>query len=405
MKLCPNCGFENKDSGKFCIHCGTPLAAVEVTAVNTDPLDTDFIRPAAPEEPVPETPAGFEFVLSDYPEAEPETPNEEVFNRDVPAAPVVDVPAYDEPTPAAPARNAVPGYDRRQIRLKDVLRSGKARTIAVCLTVLLVLSIALSIVPAFLTSFIGNGAEDLIDIIPVEELGDMIAEAIEGLTGGEYTFVMPDADDIADGIATATGVSVISTVFSAIMSNLIPLLTVISMWMIYGTASKNNIPCCGTSGLTILKVIEILRLIGVCLVIAITATGLGVAAYLMSTYNEGVNSAFWVICGVVALAYLLVILFYAGTIRTLSIFTAVAEGRPYKGKVSLYASVIFTLKGIFGILGVIGCALFTIVPLFMDDVRFLSLAGLAALLPSLVSVIWYFDMGSILRQARKALAE
>lgn len=400
MKLCPDCGFENKDSCKFCIHCGAPLAAVEIPAVNTDPLDTDLIRPAEQEEPVVEAP------VSDFPgfnEAAPEAPAEEFFDTAAPAAP--EAPVYSEPAPAAPAKSYVPGYDRRQLRLKDVLRSGKARTIAICFTLLLVISIAISVAPAFLTSYIGKVADTAIDAIPMDELGDFIAETIEDVTDGEYTFVMPNMDDINKAVSTATGVSIASTIISTITGNIVPLLVMLSMWLIYGSASKNSVPCCGTTGLTILKVFEILRLIFVCLLVAITATVLGVYSYLMSSSESGIGTGFWITCGVIAFIYLLIILYYAGTIRSLSIFTAVAEGRAYKGKVSLYASIIYTLRGIFGILGVIGTAMFTIVPLFMDELRFLSLIGLAMLIPSLISVIRDFDIGSLLRQARKALAE
>ena len=146
---------------------------------------------------------------------------------------------------------------------------------------------------------------------------------------------------------------------SNITACIFPFLTVLAMWLIWGNSRKQNLPV-GTAGFTILKIIAILDLIGVCLIGILTLIMMVPAIVGGSALDQaldlGVSATLLIIILFVILiaAIVLIIIYYA---KLLAIYTAAKDiGRlgVTTAKVSMFVIVINFIGLIFQLVGVAG---------------------------------------------------
>ncbi len=169
------------------------------------------------------------------------------------------------------------------------------------------------------------------------------------------------SSDINDFLRTFGDLSILMRI-SNITACILPAISVLAMWLIWGNSKKDTLPV-GTAGFTILKVLVILDLIGVCLIgivvlIAMIPAIVGGSA-LDQVLDIEVSATVLIILLFVILiaALVLVIIYYA---KLLGIYTAAKDvGRigVTTAKVSMFVVVINFLSLIFQLVSIAGSLL------------------------------------------------
>ena len=243
MKKCPFCGKENKDAAKFCTGCGKTLEDVVI-----EPDPPEWNEPAPAPAPAPsQTPA--------------------FAPAPAPAAPKAAQPAGVRRTPA-------------QAKLKELAGSKLALVICIAFTVMLLFSICTSaMLPAQMADEVGKA----FDSLDVADLEDLIEDA--GLD--------IDVQEVYDAIRDFTEeslnrpVNMVRSLFSAASSNIVSILIAVALWIVYGVAKDENSVCCGTTGLKIIRVLRILGLILGIIVMVVALLALIFCIYMFA--REGVE--------------------------------------------------------------------------------------------------------------------
>ncbi len=145
-----------------------------------------------------------------------------------------------------------------------------------------------------------------------------------------------------------------TSVVSVIASSIVTLLVTLALWLLYATCRNRQTGNISTGGLTILKVITMLGIIGLCIV-ALTLVASGIflligSADESSLYGRGfaiIGAAFFV----AALVFILMIFYQISLYRALSLVKkASLTGMP-NNRVSGFLIVMLWIVGIFSIIG------------------------------------------------------
>ncbi|MBR7032353.1 MAG: zinc ribbon domain-containing protein [Clostridia bacterium] len=144
----------------------------------------------------------------------------------------------------------------------------------------------------------------------------------------------------------------VSSVVSAVISSIPTVLVILGLWLAIGAAGNKNNDRMSTAGLTIIKVIQIIGLIGMCIVfgIFIIASIIGMIVVGSRSSNPGAAVvgllvAFLILVGVFVFA----LIYYIKVIKTIGAAKKVAAtGMPNRGASGFVAVMLF-ISGICGI--------------------------------------------------------
>lgn len=318
-KTCSVCGTLSPSDAKFCSICGTAFPGNEAPA--EEPV------PAPVEAPVQNPPA-------------------------VPIQPVGGITAS----------------------LKALFGSGRTLTIAILLSIGLLLSVLNCILAPSVSDIYGS-------------ITDKLGSAFAGVSPdfSEKAFGNPAAS--AAFSATDVGYRIVQ--FSSLI---IPALLVLAAWLVFGAGkSKKNVP--STAGITILRVLKILSIIGICIAIALMAAAiiLGVIAFGSNEFGSFAVATFSVILCIPLGLMVLILIVEIFVSRSLRAVKLSARSDVPTGNVSAFA----------GVMVMIG-AILTILP-FLFWIFFLPLVTLPSILGAVADIIFatmFFSARNALRDAR-----
>ena len=350
MKVCPICGKENKDTAKFCTGCGNSLAEVEIV----------------PGEPAPERePAAHSIYEAPEPAPAP-----------VPVAVQPTVPAVSR-TPA-------------QAKFKELASSKLALVICIAFTLVVLFSMCTSVfVPTSLTNSILDGLENL----KASDLNSLFGDSID-ISQADLDEALEELNDAMELTVNRPG-SVVSRFFGAISGNAVEILIAVSFWIVFGVAKKEDSVCCGTTGL---KIIRVLRVIGLVLAVILAvlfafALAFGLFMSVREGYNEA-TTALYVGAGFTAVIFLIVFCFLGGCISTLKRYISVSENTPGKSRISGFVRFILFVGGIFSVIGALGW-IFAVFTTGADLVIFALSAAATA--------VFQFALSKFIGRSKKAL--
>lgn len=347
MKNCPSCRRDNPDSSRFCVYCGTPLGEAAARPDYRQPQGASYGGYSAPE--------------------------------------------YSGGYMARPAST------RQQAAVKNTTASKTAILTAIFFTIALVAGIMFSsLLPGILTdrlnSFLNNfDAYDIADFVE-EYTGEDITDYI---TIRDLDGYLDYIDEALGYVKTNSGSSSLSRIFSSISSKLVPIVFAVGVWICCIAAKKGTEPGCGSTGIVMIKVVEILRLVGACF-----GAFLGVMIPLVLGIVLSKNSPdyapiawaalllFVVICGIS-------VLYRAYLVSAVNRIKTASAAAPGKGKIAGFVVFMLWLSGIVTILkglGFIGLSV---------------LIGGVAVLPLLSAVatgLGLISAGRYLSKTKKALA-
>lgn len=411
MKACPNCGAECADAAMFCTECGARLPEI----------DTGIPEPEAP---VPETaeetaePVAETSVNEEAP-AEEEAP---VFV----AAPSDEEPVFEEPVyeeaPAAPVYTARPVYEERPVvrsyglkaKLKKIASSKLALVVAICFTALLALSMLSS---AVIPTLVQNGFKGGIDTLSEyseefeAELDEIIEEYADdeevknALSGIDISEIIDGMKDAAEEYGVGSVGNAVSNAITAVTSNMWKILIAVAMWIIYGSAKKKDNECCNAGGITILKVLSVIKLVLVSLVAAIFV--IIIIALLISTSGDGStgSAAVYIIAGLFLLNVGLTIWFHAGKVSTLSRLKGIVNDLPEEGKISGFTGLVLRVGGIWKAIKAVAILVLVAVlgSEFLSAAVVIPVAAIIFVLKIADSIVT-FGEGKFIKNCRKELA-
>ena len=154
-----------------------------------------------------------------------------------------------------------------------------------------------------------------------------------------------------------------SSVVSAVISSIPTFLIILGLWLTVGAGGNKNNDRMSTAGLTIIKVIKIISLIGVCI-----CFGIGIIAGIIGLIALGVNGGRYsgpglvaaVICFLIFIAvFVFVLIFYIKVLKTIGSAKKVASTGMPNNKASGFVAVILFIIGISGVLSALMLFFFT----------------------------------------------
>ncbi len=385
--FCPNCGTKHDSDARFCSNCGKKLESISTptTAEETATVMGDFAKPEnAPEETAtvmgefskPENaPEERATVMGDFAKPEnapeetatvmgdfvlPENAPEEtatvmgdfILPENAPEETATVMGNFAKPeyapeyAPEEPARSEFqPVYERRtQPEGHTIAHKLASSPIMLLAAIALVISLALGFMSIYLSD-------------PASYISDIAEE-------NDIVF----SEDIKEALESASD----TTLISAIIASVVPLLCCIAVWMIYVNAKKGGT---FTAGLSILKVlfiigIVILGLVEIILAIctfATTKAGAGIFGMADSeiftnyvringalTITFSIAEAVGVMFGIAALIVAIYIIFYARLIHTVnSVKRTILTHEPKRRGISAFAAICCYAFAILELLGLL----------------------------------------------------
>ena len=147
---------------------------------------------------------------------------------------------------------------------------------------------------------------------------------------------------------SSVSLSTASSVVSAVISSIPTFLIILGLWLTVGAGGNKNNDRMSTAGLTIIKVIQIISLIGVCI-----CFGIGIIAAIIGLIALGVNGGRYsgpgLVAGIIAFliliaAFVLVLIFLIKILKTIGAAKKVAAtGMPNNGASGFVAVILFIL--------------------------------------------------------------
>lgn len=344
MSFCTSCGKENLEGTRFCVYCGAPIAGAAPKTDYRQPQGASYGGYSAPE--------------------------------------------YSGGYMSRPAAT------REQAAVKTSSASKTALFAAIFFSAALLCSIIFSsLLPgiitgrlgSFLNSFDASDVADIVEQYTGEDLDDYIS--IRELDG--YM------DQLLNALRMSSGKVTLSQILSSMTSRLVPIALAVGMWICWASARKGTVPGCGTGGITTIKVVEVLRLIGACCAtfcFALLPVALGLA---LSDEVPEASTVAWAALAVVLIIGGIVILYRALLVSAVNRIRTASDALPGKGKIAGFAVFMLWLCGIFSILKGLGC------------IGSAVLLGGAAVLPMISGIttgLGQICVGKYLSQTRKALA-
>lgn len=335
--FCSYCG-KQFETGKFCPYCGQPVAVPAPQA--PQPPSPAQIQP----EPVQVPVTGLEAPQPDPALQEPHAPPVQESDpapaqEPLPYRPPVypdPQPLYSDPQPAyAPPADSAPENVSPLVPsnpLLDAIRRLASSPLFLVAAILTSLAALLSMFASI------SSPVDISNAL--REFGRVLAEKGYDI----------DLSGLEQSIASSSGIS------SALTGMIPSLLTVLGVWLVYG-AAKNRTKRMSTAGLTILKVLQVISLVVICIVTALIVLGslAGVvfgAAYLSEeVYDIDEATIIAMVVAIIVASVLLVmvlsILCEAKLIKTINGMRKTLATGEVQGKTSMYVVVMLYIFAAF----------------------------------------------------------
>ena len=153
---------------------------------------------------------------------------------------------------------------------------------------------------------------------------------------------------------SSVSISTVSSVISAVISSIPTFLVILGLWLTVGAGGNKNNDRFSTAGLTIIKVIQIITLIGVCICFGIAVVACIIALIAIGV-NGGSNAGLSLVAGIFGFLFLIaafvfMLIFYIKVLKTIGAAKKVAAtGMPNRGASGFVAVMLF----IVGVSGVI----------------------------------------------------
>ena len=375
IMFCPNCGFKNEDDARFCNECGAPLTAPSVPeqppveeekVIIEEPAAQEVVpeEPVAPEEPaVPEEPAAPEEPVVPEEPAAPEEPP--VFVPPVfPQEPMDRRPDVNTP----PAGEYVPpfapvppvGPDRANVPPMQPPFASQPEPVGIHPVIAAMKKVFSS--PLFITAVFASLAAVILSFI-----ASVTTQTTFNVSVDNWSFKL-----------TSGG----SEIGSAVAGLIAGLVTPLALLLILIPAMNKKESRFSTAGFTILKVLAIIALVGVCIagvaviagfvlllvlnngVVADYISKLGDAEFvetLKKAYGElnGVGLAAVIVAmAIIAAVLVLVIVFIAKYIKTLNTYKKVATKSVPSDRVSPFFAVVTIIGGICAVASAVVTAIY-----------------------------------------------
>ena len=394
--FCPNCGTKIDEGAVFCPECGSRIAEASVPAepavaaaddemtVSLDP-ETEAAEQLPEEEPLPAASAedrpeeareegGHSEPHYNY-EQQPEQQFEEqpaeqtVYQQEEPPVYHEEQPVYQQETQPQDAPPVYPGnYNAPEPVYEGPIESPavkllkkSARSGAFLIAILLfTISVGLTILTIFQNRITTDSIDDMIGSLGISS-SEEISKATDAVV------------EMFGGTIESLGNTVLITSLLAMVP---AILTMIALWIIFGSALGKNNEKMGTAGFTIIKVIWIIKLVLTAMIV-LAVIVLGIVSYTMaqgviedvldkadeipvagewlakiSTDLTGiVSTVFWTVLGIFAAVSAVIILFQVKIITTLGAVQRTAETGDNRRKVSAFLAVMLFICAFYALHG------------------------------------------------------
>ena len=294
--FCPNCGTKVEDGAVFCPECGGKIADAAVNAAPPEAVVADVTEQPAVEEPleaVSEQPLEDVQNPAEYAEeqqaeeayeegehseeentyAQPEKAEEqqpEEAPEEEPAPKQEERPAYVPPVSAGGNASSEPAYEGPIESLPVKLLKKSARTGSFLIAVLMFTA---SVVLTVLTLFQNR----------------LTSETVEGLIGRLGSSVGEDISKVTESLVALFGGTIDSLGNTILITSLLAMvpaiITMIALWIIFGSALGRSNEKMGSAGFIIIKVIWIIKLV----LTAILILGILVTSIILYSMYQGAH--------------------------------------------------------------------------------------------------------------------
>lgn len=183
----------------------------------------------------------------------------------------------------------------------------------------------------------------------------------------EMNYLLMSLDSFTSGLRGAA-------LGGAILTQLPNILVAVGIWLVFATAFDKSGQPMKTTGLTMIKVVKIIQLVGICLGILLLEIGIGILASSIAKYDDSAWPYFIGIMIGVLLGAAVGILFFVKIIQTINTIANSIRTQRQSNKVSVYVAVmcmiagvwqaftlVFNLGNLFGMLSLLGSATASIV--------------------------------------------
>ena len=183
----------------------------------------------------------------------------------------------------------------------------------------------------------------------------------------EMNYLLMSLDSFTSGLRGAA-------LGGAILTQLPNILVAVGIWLVFATAFDKSGQSMKTTGLTMIKVVKIIQLVGICLGILLLEIGIGILASSIAKYDDSAWPYFIGIMIGVLLGAAVGILFFVKIIQTINTIANSIRTQRQSNKVSVYVAVmcmiagvwqaftlVFNLGNLFGMLSLLGSATASIV--------------------------------------------
>lgn len=152
-----------------------------------------------------------------------------------------------------------------------------------------------------------------------------------------------------------------ATAAGALLGSIPTLLMAVGIWMVYASARSRSGPI-STAGLTIIRVIQIITAVLVCLLLGLVLGVIGLMLVGMPLSDNTPGAVGLLVAAVVTILVVfgLVILYYLRLIATIDCFRYTLWNGTPQGKISRFVAVIAILSGVFSLLGVLTGGIFPV---------------------------------------------
>ena len=183
----------------------------------------------------------------------------------------------------------------------------------------------------------------------------------------EMNYLLMSLDSLTSGLRGAA-------LGGAILTQLPNILVAVGIWLVFATAFDKSGQPMKTTGLTMIKVVKTIQLVGICLGILLLEIGIGILASSIAKYDDSAWPYFIGIMIGVLLGAAVGILFFVKIIQTINTIANSIRTQQQSNKVSVYVAVmcmiagvwqaftlVFNLGNLFGMLSLLGSATASIV--------------------------------------------
>lgn len=280
------------------------------------------------------------------------------------AAPQYAAPQQYAVQPQPQYASAAQAYSNPSVQYSPVIQKlRKESTSPLFLTGAIAYSCA--ILFALISAF--TGANSL--LASVTQLLNLLSNVggVGSMSSMEMNYLLMSLDSLTSGLRGAA-------LGGAILTQLPNILVAVGIWLVFATAFDKSGRPMKTTGLTMIKVVKIIQLVGICLGILLLEIGIGILASSIAKYDDSAWPYFIGIMIGVLLGAAVGILFFVKIIQTINTIANSIRTQQQSNKVSVYVAVmcmiagvwqaftlVFNLGNLFGMLSLLGSATASIV--------------------------------------------